>query len=99
MTSENDSGTKTDETRPKQTKTRPRKPPGSQGSSYKLDSAHYLRVLVDKGATVKVSLRGQPNGALTGKLVGFDAYSYFLDIEGVIYLVHKGSSRYIVPVG
>jgi len=69
-----------------------------QGPSYKLDANHYLRVLVDKGATVKVSLQGQPNGALTGKLVGFDSYSYFVEIEGVIYLVHKGSSRYVVPV-
>ena len=80
-------------------KRRRRKGESRQGPAYKIEANHYLRTLVDAGVCVKVSmLGGEKLGSLTGKLVGFDPYSYFVEKDGVIYLVHKGAARYLVPV-
>ncbi len=90
-----------EETKAQETTAKRRRRSGEsrQGPAYKIEANHYLRTLVDAEATVKVSLLGATQANVTGRLVGYDPYSYFVDVEGVIWLIHKGSVRYLVPVG
>ena len=89
-----------EETKAQETTAKRRRRSGEsrQGPAYKIEANHYLRTLVDAEATVKVSLLGATQANVTGRLVGFDPYSYFIERDGVIYLVHKGAARYLVPV-
>jgi len=71
-----------------------------QGPSYRIEANHYLKTLVDAGATVKVSLLGATQNTITGELAGYDPYTLFVAQEGGnLIMIPKGAIRYVSPQG